>query len=112
MSGTTGSRREDEDGLGRLNIDYTEYTTEVPEGAVSPYRGSTDLGEVRAVIPGTVVEVRVSEGSRVGEGAVLLLLDAMKMHNEVCAEIDGRVEEVAVEAGDRVEKGQLLVRLH
>ena len=97
--------------LGKLNVDYTEYTTEVPEGAVSPYRGSTDLREVRAVIPGTVVEVRVSEGSSVGEGAVLLLLDAMKMHNEVCAEVDGTVEEVAVKDGDRVEKGQLLVRL-
>lgn len=97
--------------LGRLNIDYTTYTTEVPEGSVAPFRGSTDLGEVRAVIPGTVVEVRTTPGDRVQDGAVLLLLDAMKMHNEVCAEVDGTVEEVAVEAGDRVEKGQLLVRI-
>ena len=97
--------------LSRLNIDYTIYTTEVPEGSVAPYRGSTDLGEVRAVIPGTVVELRVKPGARVDEGDVLLLLDAMKMHNEVCAEVSGRVEEVAVEPGHRVEKGQLLVRI-
>jgi biotin carboxyl carrier protein len=102
---------ESKDDLDRLNIDYTVYATEVPGGSVKPFQGSTDLGEVRSVIPGTVVEVRVEPGDEVAEGDVLLLLDAMKMHNEVCAEIDGTVEEVPVEAGDRVEKGQLLVRI-
>ncbi len=99
------------DGLKKLNIDYTIYTTEVPEGSVTPFQGPTDLGEVRAVIPGTVVEVRVETGDSVVDDDVLLLLDAMKMHNEVCAEINGTVGEVAVETGDRVEKGQLLVRI-
>jgi biotin carboxyl carrier protein len=42
---------------------------------------------------------------------VLVLLDAMKMYNEICATITGRVREVLVNSGDTVQKDQLLVSL-
>lgn len=94
-----------------LEVDSTRYETEIPGRSLRPFLGLPDRREVRAFIPGTVVEVRAREGDRVSEGQVLLLLDAMKMHNEVCSEIPGRVRRVEVRKGDRVEKNQLLVLL-
>ncbi len=95
----------------RLPVDGTVYETEVPSAGLRPFTGMPDRREVRAFIPGTVVRVMVHRGEKVTPGSVLLLLDAMKMHNEVCPEIEGRVAEVLVADGDRVEKNQLLVRL-
>ncbi len=95
----------------QLNIDGTIYETEVPARRPGRPLGLPDPREVRAFIPGVIAEVRAKRGARVREGDVLLLLEAMKMFNEVCAAADGQVTEVAVKPGDRVEKGQLLVRL-
>ena len=97
--------------LGRLRIDDTEYVTEVPEGSLRRSGGVPDRRKVRAFIPGTVVEVRSQAGDRVERGTVLLLLEAMKMYNEVCSEIGGTVAEVHVSPGERVAKDQLLVEL-
>jgi len=99
------------DELRKLVIDDTEYTTEVPEKKIGPAYGLKDPLEARAFIPGNIIEVRVSPGDRVRRGDVLLLLEAMKMYNEIVAEADGTVEEVAVSVGDRVTKNQLLVKL-
>ncbi len=95
----------------KLIIDDTHYETEIPDKALGRGRGLPDPEMVRAFIPGTIVEVMARAGARVGEGDTLLLLDAMKMHNEVCSPFDGTVRDVLVSRGDRVEKGQLLVRL-
>ena len=95
----------------QLNVDGTVYETEAPERYSRRSRVLPDPREVRAFIPGVIAEVRASRGVSVREGEVLLLLEAMKMFNEVCAAISGQVIEVAVKPGDRVEKGQLLARL-
>lgn len=97
--------------LDRLRIDDTEYITEVPEDSVGSYGGMSDPSEVRAFIPGTIVEVRARKDDMVKRGDVLLLLDAMKMHNEICSEIDGRISEVHVSEQDTVVKDQLLISL-
>jgi biotin carboxyl carrier protein len=67
--------------------------------------------EVRALMPGRVVEVRVAKGDRVEPGNVLLVLEAMKMQNEIRASSGGRVSRCAVSAGDAVEGGALLFEL-
>lgn len=67
--------------------------------------------EIRAQIPGRVVEVRVSEGDQVAVGATLLVLEAMKMQNEIRAEAAARVVRVDCAPGQTVETGFLLVRL-
>ncbi len=95
----------------KLNVDDSEYTTEVPEGSLKPYQGMPDPTEVKAFIPGTIVDVLVSQGDFVKAGDVLLLLDAMKMHNEICAGVSGRIAEILVSQGDVVKKGQLLASL-
>jgi biotin carboxyl carrier protein len=65
--------------------------------------------EVRAPIPGRVVSVAVAEGDEVRSGQALLVLEAMKMENQLCAEGAGKVERVLVAPGATVEGGQVLV---
>jgi hypothetical protein len=67
--------------------------------------------EVRALMPGRVVEVAVAPGDDVEAGALLLVLEAMKMQNEIRATHAGRVLRVDVEAGKPVDGGAPLVVL-
>ncbi len=94
----------------KLNIDDTLYETEVPDTFKSSWR-SPDPRLIKAFIPGTVIEVKVRPGQKVEEDGLLLILDAMKMYNEITSPLSGTVAEVAVKAGERVEKDQLLIRL-
>jgi biotin carboxyl carrier protein len=66
---------------------------------------------VRSPMTGIVSSVVVAVGQDVEPGAVLLILESMKMNNELRADSAGAVEEVAVHDGQRVERGDLLVRL-
>lgn len=67
--------------------------------------------EVRALMPGRVLEVAVREGTVAAAGALLLVLEAMKMQNEIRTVHGGLVIRVAVLAGQPVEGGALLVVL-
>jgi biotin carboxyl carrier protein len=64
---------------------------------------------LKAPMPGLVVRVAVEEGSRVEAGAALVVLEAMKMENELRAQTGGVVKGVRVKPGQPVEKGQVLV---
>jgi acetyl/propionyl-CoA carboxylase alpha subunit len=66
---------------------------------------------VTATLPGLVVAIQAQVGAQVAEGDPLLIIEAMKMQNEVRAPRSGTVSSVAVEAGRTVVSGQLLVRL-
>jgi glutaconyl-CoA/methylmalonyl-CoA decarboxylase subunit gamma len=77
-------------------------------------RGRAGMGgaeplEVRAVIPGRVVAVSVAAGDRVTIGQQLLVIEAMKMRNELRAPRDGTIDRVAVAEGVKIEIGDLLV---
>ena len=77
------------------------------------HAGAEDAGgaaeeEIRALIPGRVVEVHAAEGQRVAAGALILVLEAMKMQNEIRCASAGTVLRVDVEAGKAVEGGALL----
>lgn len=79
-------------------------------------RGSADAGssgptKVHAIIPGVVVSVSVAPGDPVTAGQQLLVVEAMKMQNELRAPRDGTVEKVAVGAGSTIEVGDLLLVL-
>jgi biotin carboxyl carrier protein len=67
--------------------------------------------EVRAVIPGRVVSVAVNPGDEVAAGDRLVIVEAMKMQNDVKAPRAGRVKRVAVGAGQTVELRDVLVEL-
>jgi biotin carboxyl carrier protein len=74
-------------------------------------RPETGREEVRALMPGRVLEILVREGDLVPEGAVLLVLEAMKMQNEIRASRAGRVVKVAVVSKQAVDGGTLMVIL-
>ena len=65
--------------------------------------------EVRAPMPGLVLQVNVETGQSVAEGDQLLVLEAMKMENELRAPVSGMIETLHVSAGDTVDKNDLLV---
>jgi len=69
------------------------------------------VGVVTALMPGRIVRVLVSAGDRVQKGSELLVLEAMKMQNEIQSPADGLVAQVFVQAGDTVEGGADLVRI-
>ncbi len=64
---------------------------------------------LRAPMPGLVIKVEVKEGDQVVPGQGLVIVEAMKMENELRAEGEGRVGRVLVAAGQTVEKDQVLV---
>ncbi|NUQ12414.1 MAG: acetyl-CoA carboxylase biotin carboxyl carrier protein subunit, partial [Gemmatimonadaceae bacterium] len=64
-----------------------------------------------APMPGLVVRIAVQEGDRVQAGTPLVVMEAMKMENELKAPVDGVVGPVRVRPGEAVEKGAVLVEL-
>lgn len=68
-------------------------------------------GLLKSVMPGVVVEVRVAAGDVVEEGQPLLILEAMKMQNEMGAPTAGTVTKIHVAAGEAVAGGQSLVTI-
>jgi biotin carboxyl carrier protein len=66
---------------------------------------------IRAPIAGTVVEVLVAPGDQVAAGAAVIVLEAMKMENELAAERGGTVSAIHKAAGQAVDTGDLLVEI-
>ncbi len=80
--------------------------------APAPVSSAPADGEpVSSPMPGTIVSVAVTAGQTVKAGDVLVVLEAMKMENEIKAPIDGTVNSVNVNKGDAVESGTLLVTI-
>jgi biotin carboxyl carrier protein len=70
-----------------------------------------DLNKVTAPLPGNIWQVQVEIGSEVKEGDSVVILEAMKMENEIIAEKDGVVKAIFVKKGDAVGAGDILVEL-
>lgn len=64
--------------------------------------------KIESPMPGTILAVNVQNGDTVKKGQVLMILEAMKMENEIMAGCDGTVTSVAVTKGQSVETGALL----
>ncbi len=72
----------------------------------------TAAGEpVESPMPGTILRVEVAQGAAVKEGQLLVVLEAMKMENEILAPKDGTVAQVVVQKGSHVETGSPLIIL-
>ena len=70
-----------------------------------------NLNEIRSVIPGTVLDVKVKEGQKLKEGDVLMELEAMKMINVIHMPFDGKIKNVNVESGQKISKNFVMVEL-
>lgn len=69
------------------------------------------IKEIKAPMPGMVLEIAVTEGQQVHEGDKILILVAMKMENSISISTAATIKRIAVGAGEAVEKGQVLVEL-
>lgn len=69
------------------------------------------VNDIKAPMPGLIIEVNVKEGDEVKEGDYLLVLEAMKMENTLTAPRDGVVKSVSITKGETVEKNQLLIEM-
>jgi biotin carboxyl carrier protein len=65
--------------------------------------------ELRASMPGLVVRIAAKAGDTVTKGLPVLILEAMKMENEIRVPADGVIKEISVREGQAVEKGDLLI---
>ena len=83
-----------------------------PKAAPVP-KAATASGEpVKSPMPGTIINVLVKPGQAVKKGDVLVILEAMKMENEIKAAKDATVASVAVNKGESVDTGTVLVTLN
>lgn len=103
----------------RVNVNGTVFEVEIeemtgapaaPADAPAPAAPAVPAGgeKITAPMPGTILAVNVANGSAVKKGDVLMILEAMKMENEIMAPCDGAVTSVAVTKGASVESGTLL----
>ncbi|MDZ7876531.1 MAG: biotin/lipoyl-containing protein [Saprospiraceae bacterium] len=101
-----------------LNVNGSLYTTTISDkydrliDQLGMKVGVTQhFGDVKAPMPGLVVEVAVAIGQKVVKGDKVLILEAMKMENVIKATGDGAIKAVHVMKGTAVEKGQLLIEI-
>ena len=85
-------------------IELEELTGAAPAPAVAPAGGA----QVKAPMPGTILDVKVQNGQSVKKGTVLCVLEAMKMENEIQAPCDGKITSLNVRKGDSVETQALI----
>ena len=106
----------------KVNVNGTSYEVEIElmgetKGASAPVKAeqaSKTQGEgeqVTSPMPGTILDVKVKVGDIVKKGQVLMVLEAMKMENEIMAGTDGTVTSVAVSKGASVTTGDMLLTI-
>ena len=103
-----------------ITVNGVTYTVSVEEvnGAVAPApaapakSGTAGAIAVKAPMPGNIMKVNAKVGDSVKKGDVLVVLEAMKMENDICAPEDGTVASVEVAQGATVETDALLITLN
>ncbi len=103
-------------GQWEVDIDGRAHTIEVLDERQAKIRelsaaarGGAEVSALKAPMPGLVVQVAVEEGEPVEAGATVVIVEAMKMENELRAPAAARVARVLVGPGDAVNKAQVLV---
>ena len=122
-----------EDNAATLTVNGTEYTVEVEgiatqptrvvnkgvqtpqmqssEPVVKPVASGGASSPVKSPLPGVILDVMIREGDTVKAGQTLLVLEAMKMENNIDADKDGVVERVSARKGDSVLEGDVLLTI-
>ena len=88
-----------------------EAAPAAPAPAAAPAAKPVDGEAVESPMPGNILKVNVSVGQSVGQGDVLVVLEAMKMENEILSPKDGTVAQIVAPKGSTVETGSPLIVL-
>ncbi|MCR4430601.1 MAG: biotin/lipoyl-binding protein [Tepidanaerobacteraceae bacterium] len=103
-----------------INISTQEKPKEPPKREVSKPSQAAPASKkapsagkisIAAPMPGTILSVKVKEGSKVSKGDVIMILEAMKMENEILAPQDGTISSIAISEGASVNTGDLLATM-
>lgn len=76
-----------------------------------PPTGGDVSNIVKSPLPGLIIDVKVNEGEKVKAGQVVVVMEAMKMENQIQATIDGTVKKIFVKKGDNVAEGNTLIEI-
>ena len=96
-----------------ITVNGTAYDVTVEENVNgAPAAAPAGSVEITSPMPGKILDVKASAGQAVKKGEVVLLLEAMKMENEVVAPQDGTIATINVAAGDMVEAGNVLATMN
>ena len=99
-----------EQGEAMLVDEYEAFAPAAAAPAPAPAAAALAAGEVvKSPMPGNILKINVTLGQKVKEGDVLIVLEAMKMENEIVAPKAGSVAQIAVSKGQVVETGSPLV---
>ena len=82
-----------------------------PQAAPAPSSSGPVAGAMAAPMPGTILDIKVSIGQSVKAGDILIILEAMKMENEIVAPTDGKVVQIHTSKGAAVSTGDALITL-
>ena len=108
---------EKQEGVWNVTIEGKSFSIEIEGGSVGYSAGSKrekkgrgkKSGTISSTIPGKIVSIAVAEGDKVAEGDVVMILEAMKMQNEIQAPLSGTVTAVNCKPGDSIEANSPLV---
>ncbi|MCF8227217.1 MAG: biotin/lipoyl-binding protein [Bacteroidales bacterium] len=119
-----------EDNIAHMEVNGTPYEVEVHKKiqtsktprvitppAKQPSKPGIDKRErgdahpITAPLPGNIIEIRVKPGDIIQKGQLLLVMEAMKMENQVLADRKGVVESIPVNTGDAVLQGDVLIQI-
>jgi len=95
-----------------LEIGNVRYKTFLTKKYLNrkPYK-EVNYKEITAFLPGTIVKIFVKKGKKIKKGEKLLILEAMKMKNNIVSSIAGVIEGIQVKQGEAVSKDQVLIKL-
>lgn len=83
--------------------------TPAPKSAPAPAQTPAGEGEkVTAPMPGTILDIKKNVGDTVKSGESIIILEAMKMENDIVAPCDGKITSITVKKGDAVETNQVI----
>lgn len=70
-----------------------------------------DPNEINSYIPGTIIKIAVKVGQKVKEGDTLLILEAMKMLNQIKMPFDGKIKAIHIKVGEKIPKNRLMIEI-
>ncbi len=96
--------------MDKLILEDGEYITEFPDKKIRAEKANNPY-LIASPIPGVIIEVKKKETDAVSSGETIIILEAMKMENEIISEVKGKIEKIFVKVGNKVGKNDILVKV-